>query len=82
MTNKAEIKYDAPVSVVLTLKDSSAASEFVKKVQNTITDSADSVVLSVRGSQAMVSDILSDLGGSNGDVSAQISLKGDRSAKR
>lgn len=82
MTNKTEIKSDAPVSVVLALKDPSAASAFVEKVRSTVANSADSVVVSVRGSKAMVSDLLSDIGGSDGAVSAQISLKGDRSAKR
>ncbi|MDX3537880.1 hypothetical protein PV721_26685 [Streptomyces sp. MB09-01] len=82
MGEKSKVGSDAPVSVRISLKGPAAVPALVAKLQDNFAEVADSVALSVRGSKSVVVDLLSELGDRAGDVSAEISLKGDTPAKQ
>lgn len=78
MNKKTGTETDSRVSVVLTLKDPAAAPALVTKLQGALSESMDSVVLSVRGStDSAVASLLSKFGEQAEAVSVQITLKGN-----
>ena len=76
-----ESKARSPISARVSLSDPAAVSTLMSSLQG-VDGLTDSAVLSVRGSKDMVVGLLSELGDRAGDISADISLMGNRPAQR